>query len=455
MNALMNVGMNDSWKQWEGQVVDGKYSLRRFLGGSERGGVFLVDQSAEGQPQTAVKLVPAASVNANERLRQWKAAADLDHPNVIRVFEAGRCEVGGTDFLYVLSEYAEEDLSQIVPQRALTDGETRQVLDAVLKGLAYIHGKRLVHGRVKPSNILAAGDVVKISSDSVRGAGEAERQQGEKNVYDAPEAATGRLEPPADVWSLGVMLVEGLTQRLPVLDSASGRELTLPAEIPEPFQEIARNCLQIDSGSRWTVGQIAARLEAGAAKTRRTEAQRSEPVAQPSKAAIPATSQRDEKKFAKWPYALALAALVVVGAILMLKPKPPGASSEARPGVSAPQPEAGDVKDHREVASVNAETGGDVVRRVIPNVSAGARNTVTGMIRVLVKVNVDAAGNVTQAELTSPGPSKYFARISLEAARDWKFKPALANGRAVASEWVLRFGFSRRATEGSAKRTSP
>jgi len=95
------------------------------------------------------------------------------------------------------------------------------------------------------------------------------------------------------------------------------------------------------------------------------------------------------------------------------------------------------------------------VQRVMPRVSPGARNTITGKIRVVVKVDVDTAGNVTEARLQSPGPSRYFARLALEAARGWKFKPATANGRAVASEWVVRFGYSRRGTEGSAKRTTP
>jgi TonB family protein len=449
--------MNDSWKQWEGQVVNGKFPLQRFLGGSEHGGVFLVDESADGKPQTAIKLVPAASVDASDQLRQWKAATDLDHPNVIRVFEAGRCEVGGTDCLYVLTEYAEEDLSQILPERALADGEARQVLDAVLKGLAYIHGKGLVHGRVKPSNILAAGDLVKISSDSLRAAGEVARRRGSMSVYDAPETASGPLGPSADIWSLGVTLVEGLTQRLPVLDSAQGRELTLPAGIPEPFQEIARHCLQIDPGSRWTVAEIVARLESGKAEARRSQALQSGPgaLAVREAGATALSAAGDQKKSAKLLYALAFVAVVVVGAILMLKPKPPISSSETRTGISAPHEEASATKDRGEEASANAETGEDVVRRVIPQVSPGARNTITGMIRVLVKVDVDAAGNVTQARLQSPGPSKYFARLALESARDWKFKPVLANGQAVASEWVVRFGFSRRATEGSAKRTAP
>jgi TonB family protein len=467
---FIEAGMNDSWKRWEGQSVNGKFPLLRCLGGSEDGGVFLVDKSTGGDPQTAIKLVPAASVDANDQLRQWKVAADLHHPNVIRVFESGRCELGGTDFLYMLTEYAEEDLSQILPQRALTGEETRQVLEAVLKGLAYIHAKGLVHGRVKPANILAAGDVVKLSSDSLCVAGEAKRRNGKKSAYDAPEAATGVLGPSADVWSLGVTLVEVLTQRLSVPDSAQGRESTLLAGIPEPFREIARHCLQVDPQSRWTVGEIAARLE-GKAEARRPQTLQ----AGRETGAAPSSEAGDQKKSAKWPYAVALAAVVVVAA-LILKPKPqaPVFSPESRTGMSAPHEEAAAGSGATEAPSsapaepeelasdqgsndemlTKAGTRGGVLRRVVPRVSPGARHTITGKIRVLVKVEVDAEGNVTQARLQSAGPSKYFARLALEAARGWKFKPVLENGQAVASEWVVRFGFSRRRTEGSAERTT-
>jgi len=68
---------------------------------------------------------------------------------------------------------------------------------------------------------------------------------------------------------------------------------------------------------------------------------------------------------------------------------------------------------------------------------------------------VDAEGNVTQARLQAAGPSKYFARLALEAARQWKFEPVVANGQGVTSQWVVQFGFSRRRTEGSAQRTAP
>ncbi|MBZ5654543.1 MAG: TonB family protein [Acidobacteriia bacterium] len=468
--------MSDSWKRWEGQLVSDKFPLQRLLGRSEHGTVFLVDKSAGGRPQTAIKFVPAASVDANEQLRQWKVAADLDRPNVIRIFESGRCDLGGTEFLYVLTEYAEEELSQILPERALTDQEARQVLDAVLKGLAYVHAKGFVHGGIKPSNILAAGDVVKISSDSLRAAGAGKLRQGEKSAYDAPETARGQLGPPADVWSLGVTLVEMLTQRLPVLDSEAGNERALPDGIPQPFREIVENCLQIDPAKRWAVAEIAARLDTGKREAPGAQALPSEPAARAGREAGAAVLSYagDQKTSAKWPYALAFVAVVVVAAVLVLKPKAPVPFSEARTGVSALHPEAAgsgateaSSSAHAEPAEAGSDQGrndemltkpgtrGGVATRVIPRVSPGARHTIRGKIRVPVKVDVDAAGNVTQARLQSAVASEYFARLALEAARGWKFKPVRANGQAVPSEWVVRFYFSRGGTDGSAEQTAP
>jgi len=67
-------------------------------------------------------------------------------------------------------------------------------------------------------------------------------------------------------------------------------------------------------------------------------------------------------------------------------------------------------------------------------------------VKVSVKVNVDRSGNVEDAELQSPGPSKYFARAALKAAQDWKFKPPMVGGQGVLSTWTLRFDFKRDGT---------
>jgi len=91
----------------------------------------------------------------------------------------------------------------------------------------------------------------------------------------------------------------------------------------------------------------------------------------------------------------------------------------------------------------------------LPNVPQSARNTITGKVRVSVKVDVDDTGNVTDVSLESPGPSKYFARLASEAAHQWKFTPPHVNGRDVASEWLLRFAFGRENTTVSPTQTKP
>jgi TonB family protein len=86
---------------------------------------------------------------------------------------------------------------------------------------------------------------------------------------------------------------------------------------------------------------------------------------------------------------------------------------------------------------------------VLPDVSRSARNTIQGKIRVSVRVDVDPSGKITSAKLTSPGPSQYFARMALQAARRWEFKPPQVNGQTTPSAWLLRFRFGRSATEVS------
>lgn len=466
------------WKQKEGQLVNGEFPLRRFLGGSEHNAVFLVDKSGGGQTQTAIRFMDAGSEDARDQLGRWQAASKLNHPNLLRILETGRCEIDGRAFLYAWLEYSNEDLSQILPARALTIAETQQVLEAVLSALSYLHGQGFVHGRLKPSNIFAVGETVKISSDSVRPSGKPSVLSEANSTYGAPESAQA-VAPPADVWSLGIMLVEAMTQHLPVPDPGQQGP---PVLIPQPFKEIIENCLQLDPAERWTVAQIGVRLRGGQLETDPREPAVAS-SALPEASALPRIAQ-SKKQSAKWFYVLVLAVAVVIAAVLIARPKPPRSSSEAQPtqpeSASPPAPAkpspavaepAGSGSSNMPPASAPSEgsrsegvsnermstrdTRDDVLQRVMPRVAPGARRTITGTVRVLVRVNVDAAGNVTEARLQSAGPSKYFARIALEAARGWKFKPAVPDGQPAASQWTLRFGFNRRGTDVVAQRTAP
>jgi TonB family protein len=100
-------------------------------------------------------------------------------------------------------------------------------------------------------------------------------------------------------------------------------------------------------------------------------------------------------------------------------------------------------------------TRGSVFQQVMPEISRGAQNTITGRIKVSAQVEVDASGKVSQAKLVSAGPSRYFADRALAAARRWKFTPPQVDGRPVASEWLLRFQIGRASTQAFPVETKP
>jgi TonB family protein len=255
--------MTEASKQWEGQIVDGVFPLRQYLGGSDHSAVFLTEHGADKPQKAAIKLFPIDPATADAQLLSWESASKLSHQNLLRLINAGRCTLDGNELLYLVMEYAEEDLSQILPQRALTAEETRDMLCPVLDALEYLHGKGFVHGDLKPANILATGDHLKVSSDAISRIGEAQSAAKKAGTYDPPEAISGMLTPAADVWSLGATLVEVLTQHLPDWQPGSNREPVVPANLPAPFLEIARQCLRLEPQRRISVVEIAARLNPG------------------------------------------------------------------------------------------------------------------------------------------------------------------------------------------------
>src|SRR2546423_8088055 len=249
--------MSETWKRWEGQVVDGTFPLLRYLGGSDHSAVFLTERGGGAPQKAAIKLIPADSAGGESQLRRWKQTAELAHPHLVRVFESGRAELEGTPLLYVVMEPAEEDLAQILPERALSAAEVQEMLPPALAALGYIHERGLVHGRLRPSNILAAGDQVKVSADSLGVSGELVTSAGGMDGYAPPEAASGKLTSAADSWSLAITLVEVLTQRRPSWNPAEPTPPVLAENLPGPFAGIARGCLQMDPRPQGTIPEIA------------------------------------------------------------------------------------------------------------------------------------------------------------------------------------------------------
>src|SRR5277367_4207209 len=252
--------MTEAATKWVGQVIDGKFRLGEYVGGDEGSSVFLTDYDSPDVRKAAIKLVPSNAPEAAGLLARWRHAAKLSHPHMIRLLDMGRAELDGTAVLYVVMEYAEENLSAVIARRPLAPDEARAILGPVVDALAYVHAKGFVHCRIKPTNIMAENDLLKISSDGLCRIGEFSGSVGKPGAYDPPEAAGGRISPAGDVWSLGMTLCEALTQRLPVWERTNQAEPALPSNLPAEFLDLARHCLRRDPQLRWSVADIAARL---------------------------------------------------------------------------------------------------------------------------------------------------------------------------------------------------
>src|SRR5277367_1044781 len=252
--------MTDAWKQQEGQTVGGHFRLIQYLGGTEHSAVFLTELG-ESRQRVAIKLIGADPAEADSQLSRLRRAAKLSHPHLAHIFETGRAQVGNASVLYVVTEYAEEDLAQILPDRALTPEEVREMLPFVIEALLFLHSQGLVHARLKPSNILAVNDQLKLSIDGVCAVGERGISGEKPTAYDAPELAPTGPSPAGDVWSLGMTIVEVLTKRLPVWEWTGHADPPAPRTLPAPFLEIARNCLRRDPSMRCTLREVAENLD--------------------------------------------------------------------------------------------------------------------------------------------------------------------------------------------------
>jgi protein TonB len=96
-----------------------------------------------------------------------------------------------------------------------------------------------------------------------------------------------------------------------------------------------------------------------------------------------------------------------------------------------------------------------IATRVLPDVLPAAMESIQGKVDVSVRVKVDPSGEVSDAALDSPGSSKYFARVTLEAAKKWKFTPAQVDGQAVPTVWILQFEFKQSGIEVTPSEVSP
>ena len=411
------------WKNCEGQLLDGKYPLERQVSSDEACALFLI-----GFSTAAGRIRRADAAQAASLVQRWNVVKNLRHSHLLEIEAAGVSVMAGEPVAYLVMERAEESLAEILRDRPLTTDETREMLLQVASALDYLHSQGMAHGDVNASNIVAIGNTVKLSSESI---------------------AEG--DPAADMRALGFTLIHALAQREGTL---AHDEVESTVDLPAPFGEIVKGCLNPDPAFRWTANEIVARLrspeDAGSSRPP-CPAPAGKPVARPRL-----------RRLAAGVSLLAAGIAVVAGVVMRRTGAPSPAAVEPRlpaaalapgpaPAAVTPAPKTvAPVRSNERAQSTRdrlvIEDG--VRRRVMPNIPPKARNTIQGKPAVVVRATVGPTGNVAKA-VVERSFSPYFNKFALQAARQWKFIPKEGAGP---REWILRFEFTQTNTRVVARR---
>ena len=205
----------------------GRFDIVRHLGAGGMGSVYLAADGAAGG-NVALKIIPLAP--DIDPKQEFALLATLDHPNIVRVRDIDAAVVDGRSVGLIAMDYIDgEPADRAVKAEDEPDAwlETaRQVLGA----LAYLHARGIVHGDIKPANLLITRDgnqlrAVLVDFGLATGVSPARRGYAGTPLYSAPELfGGGQPDALTDLFSAGVMLFELATGRLPFAgDDTAGR----------------------------------------------------------------------------------------------------------------------------------------------------------------------------------------------------------------------------------------
>jgi eukaryotic-like serine/threonine-protein kinase len=260
----------------DNQILNNRYHLQSVLGS---GGMAVVYRAQDSllERTVAIKVLRktfSGDPAFRERFRQEaKAAASLSHPNIVTVHDFG---LDADQLFIVMENVPGTDLKSIMQKRgSLTIAESMALILQACAGIGFAHRTGLIHCDVKPQNILVTQDwrVKVVDFGIARALTSIQPDERHEIVwgspqYYSPEQAAGEPPSPAsDVYSLGVVLFEMLTGKLPFSATSSEelgrmhRETLAPSprrlnpNIPPQLEEIVLSALAKQPAARFSTAE--------------------------------------------------------------------------------------------------------------------------------------------------------------------------------------------------------
>ena len=255
----------------EGEVVDERYTVVSRIGSGGMADVYCANDSQLGR-RVALKVLHrrfAADQEFVERFRrEASAAAGLQHPNVVQVFDRG--EIDGT--YYIAMEFLEgRSLKQLVRDEGQLDpARAIDITIQILRAARFAHKRGIIHRDIKPHNVIVDSEGrVKVTDFGIARAGASDMTETGAIMgtaqYLSPEQAQGHsVSASSDLYSVGILLYELLTGQVP-FDAESAVTIALkqvseqpgapralnPAVSPE-LEDVVLRALQKDPARRFT-----------------------------------------------------------------------------------------------------------------------------------------------------------------------------------------------------------
>ena len=351
-----------------GDTVGDRYRLDERIAAGGMGTVFAATDE-KLQRAVALKVLRdslADDARFVERFRrEARSAASLSHPNIAGVYDYGKD--GGCHFI-VMEYAAGRDLARLLREEGPLEPERAVNIAAqVGEALAAAHAVKMVHRDVKPGNILVdENDNVKVTDFGIaRASGDSTLTAtgsilGSAHYLSPEQAAGGKVEPPSDVYSLGIVLYEMLTNSVPFTgDSAVAvamrhLEDTVPPpsslrpEVPAEVDALVEGATANDPARRYADGHEFAAAARATAIGEMTAPMAAASVPEGERTQVipvtPLSDRWDPQRVGKFVVAffIGLMALAVVLAVFRAINAPKLPSSGARAGSSAGPSDAPD-----------------------------------------------------------------------------------------------------------------